>query len=362
MVHGLGSGVERVVGDYVAATPEAEHHVLHSTDPSCHGASWAGSAGFSSVREVPGSPWRFAREVRRARRDLSPDIVHAHSSVAGALVRTLLPRAHVVYTPHCFAFVRRDVRTTTRAAFWLVEALLGRRTAALAACSAHEAALGRRLIRPHRVHYVPNIASLAPAPARVVDEDPRPSVVAMGRIAPQKAPESFAALAEDLRGRADVRLTWIGAGSAEQTAALRAAGVEVTGWLDHDAATARLAAADLYVHTARWEATPLTVLEAARLEVPVLARDTAPMRALDLRGTWSGRAQLADAVVAALPDGDVATAAGLRADGRRLSDAHSPQRQREALRACYASVLPAWGDVRTTEPPHVNSETQKVSA
>lgn len=47
VVHGLGSGVERVVLDHVAATPELEHHVLHSTDPACHGTAWAGSAGFT---------------------------------------------------------------------------------------------------------------------------------------------------------------------------------------------------------------------------------------------------------------------------------------------------------------------------
>lgn len=361
VIHGLGSGVEQVVLDYVRATPEVEHHAVYSVDPACHAATWAVTGGFASAQEVPSSPVAFTRAVRRAHRDVEPHIVHAHSSVAGAVTRAVLPRAAVVYTPHCFAFIRRDKPAGQRAVFWLVEALLARRTRALAACSPHEAQLAGHFMRGARVHHVPNIAADDDVPPVEISAEAKVDdvfrIVTSGRISPQKDPGTFAELAVALRRQHPVGLdlVWVGSGSPEETERLQRAGVRVTGWVSHPEAMSELADSDLYVHTARWEAAPLTILEAARLGLPVLARGTAPIRALGLAGTWDTGDELLGRVEPLLR-GDGLSA--LEDASRALLERHTPARQAAGLRACYADA----GRLRRTPPRTIETRHTEVSA
>ena len=59
--------------------------------------------------------------------DLRPDVIHAHSSKAGAvtrLARLLHPRVPVVYTPHGYAFAGYFSRPAERLAYRWVERIL----------------------------------------------------------------------------------------------------------------------------------------------------------------------------------------------------------------------------------------------
>jgi glycosyltransferase involved in cell wall biosynthesis len=332
--------VERVVLDYATATPEHEHHVLFSVDESCHDPAWEHAPAFASVSRVTGRLPGFARAVVAGVRRVRPDVVHAHSSVAGGVTRALVRRTPVVYTPHCYAFLREDVGPVARRAFRAAERLLARRTSALAACSPHEAALGRELVPDDRVHHVPNLAARR-EPRTVETDAARPlHIVTSGRVSAQKGVAAYAALATALgdlpvEQRPEVRMTWIGGGDEELTARLRAAGVTVTGWLAQERALDVLADADLYVHCALWEAAPLTVLEAAQADVPVIARDGAPLRALGLTALWSTPAELLTLVRAFHAD---PAAPALHATNRSLRERHTPAAQTAALRACYTQV------------------------
>jgi glycosyltransferase involved in cell wall biosynthesis len=94
-------------------------------------------------------------------------------------------------------------------------------------------------------------------------------VVSMGRICYQKAPERFAELAARFQiAEVPARFVWIGGGSAAGEAALRASGVEVTGWLSSAQVQHWLSQADVYVQTSRWEGMPLSVLQALAAGVP----------------------------------------------------------------------------------------------
>jgi glycosyltransferase involved in cell wall biosynthesis len=65
-------------------------------------------------------------------------------------------------------------------------------------------------------------------------------------------------------------------------AALADQGVEVTGWMSHDAASARLAQCDLYLHFAAWEGFPMTVIEAAAMGRPILLRAISAFDGFDM--------------------------------------------------------------------------------
>jgi glycosyltransferase involved in cell wall biosynthesis len=222
---------------------------------------------------MDGSLLTRIKRIREVVADLRPDVVHAHSSHGGAFTRLALRRGrhHIVYTPHCFAFERQDVRWPARATFRLVEAALALNTSVFAACSPREAALSER-ISGSPVVLVPNVAPLHDSrPPRSPGE--RPTVVGGGRISPQKDPGYFADAVRELRlQEPELRAVWLGDGDPAGRAALEAAGVEVTGWLARADVVSRLGAADVYLHSALWEGFPLMVAEAVALGVPTLVR------------------------------------------------------------------------------------------
>ena len=272
------AGVATAITGWIEATPQLEHVVL--------GRGRAAAADQTAARpraatwiDLPPGPVRAAAAVTSAIRTHRPDVVHAHSSRAGVAVR--LGRAPaIVYSPHGFGFMRTDLSPPWRSAVRAVEAGLARRRQTIVACCDHERESACRLGAPHVVT-VPY--ALPHAGAAAADGVPpgRRTVALMGRVCPQKGVDFAADVAARLVDRPDAPdVVWIGGGDEKSAGRLRQAGVRVTGWLDRDRALERLAAADVYVHTAAWEGCPLTVLEALRAGVPVVARSLAALDGL----------------------------------------------------------------------------------
>ena len=267
------SGVGSAIAQYTRSLPEVEHHLLSGTPVDGEG-DLAEQADFTSAHRMTGSTLTKVRRIRSVVADLRPHVVHAHSSHGGVYARLALLRrsTYLVYTPHCYAFERRDISAPVRAAFWAAEALLAVNTSAFAACSAREYDLSGWPTRRAPRHLVPNIA-----PAAVVG-GAQPSrerllVIGGGRLSPQKDPAFFLAVVRRLRTKhPELRALWLGDGEAADRAALEAGGVEVSGWLPRAAGLTILSTADLYLHSARWEGFPLMVAEAAALGVPTLVR------------------------------------------------------------------------------------------
>jgi glycosyltransferase involved in cell wall biosynthesis len=346
VVESLASGVASALEDYVRSIPWCDHVLLgHRRDGAQTGDGLARLA--AAVLPLPAGRLAQLREVRRRVEQLRPDLVHAHSSYAGLYVR-LLPRRltpAVVYTPHGFSFERSDVAAPVRAAFWLAEAALGLRGDVVAAVGPREAELARRLPGRRQVVYVPNVVRALEA----VEPPPTPEPAAnarrarplrlatIGRIGPAKDPAFFRELV--LLGRElglPLRWIWIGGGDAAAERALRDVGVLVTGWSSRRRALGWLTTADVYVHTAAWEGAPVSVLEAAALGLPVVARRNRALDALDLPVLCDTPRALVEAVAALL---DPRRREELRDHSARLLGRHHPDRQRRALRRAYSAAL-----------------------
>ena len=287
----LGGGVQSAIVNYIDHLPEVEHAVYSRARGGQSTYSWSRPVSHESY--TGGLGGFFVRLVRKVRQE-RPDIVHLHSSFAGA-ARAVLPLGTaVVYSPHCYAMERRDLGAVPRAGFAAVEWLLARRTRAVVAVSPREAELSRRLSTR-----VPVVVALNPAPfeapaSRAPSSDPA-EVVMVGRISPQKDPGLFAAVAAATRD-APWRYVWIGEGDPDARAELVRAGVEVTGWTPPELAVQRVARARLYLHSAAWEGGPLSTIEAATLGTPVLARDIPSMSSLGYALAGEHPVQLAGAV------------------------------------------------------------------
>lgn len=225
--------------------------------------------------------------LRRLKADIQAhgpfDILHGHSSKAGALVRLMPGRmgAHV-YTPHALKVMDPEAGWLSKLAFGSIEAGLGRWASdALIAVSPMEReqciALG---IPPERVHLVINgidpKVTATPSPSREelgLMEDLH-IFGYVGRFAAQKAPErlirAFTRLGPD--ARAGLLMVGDGPGRKEMEAEIASAGltdrVYFAGLTPGEPFFHLM---DSFVLPSRFESMPYVLLEAAQFGLPILS-------------------------------------------------------------------------------------------
>ena len=179
---------------------------------------------------------------------------------------------------------------------------------------------------------IPNVPTVPPGPERT---SPRPDGISrlamVGRIAPQKDPRFYADAVGALRESGVViEAVWIGDGEGALRRLLAEAGIRVTGWLS-PARVRDLLHGAVYVHSARYEGFPLSLLDAAACGAPIVARRIAAVEHTDL--LMSDAPEQAAALVTDLLRSEDALAAA------RARGAHSPQRLTEALTVLYSEAL-----------------------
>lgn len=238
-------------------------------------------AGVEFVRVPPASGLHlrfaadFCRELSRAVRSFQPDVLHLHSSKAGFLGRfahlAMRWPCRTFYSPHGLAFLDPDHRGRN-AVFKTLEFFAARTGTTPVGCGRSEAALLTQLSgREAQLLENPvdeRFFDIASVPTQVR------TVVTLGRLSRQKAPESFAAVARLVRRqRPDVRFVWIGDGESGYKAELAAAGCEITGWRTREQVAEHLARAHVYLQTSRWEGLPISVIQSLAAGVPCVVND-----------------------------------------------------------------------------------------
>jgi len=225
----------------------------------------------------------FPRSVFRLAtltKSIDPDFVHLHSSFAGFLGRLVglfFRKPRFFYSPHCIAFMRKDIGAFKRWVFVALERIAGLRKSTYLACSVSEADAIRAALPGAVVTVLENAVDLnefANAKLREVEDRDRLRVVSVGGIRRQKGFAEFAEIAARLRDF-PCDFVWIGDGGAEFKSELIAAGVHVMGWLAKREVVEHLVSSDLYLSTALWEGMPVSLIEAMAANVPIVARDCA---------------------------------------------------------------------------------------
>ncbi|MET3631993.1 glycosyltransferase [Burkholderia sp. 572] len=225
--------------------------------------------------------------LRRLLRRLQPDIVHSHSSKAGALARLCRGPWKQVYTPHAVYTLNPTLSPAKRAFYGGIERVLGNACSdAVIAVSQDEADHLHELgIAPQRIRIVENGVTpprlLTRQAARIALglADDIFVVGFVGRFDHQKGVDRLVRIARLLERRYNRRLQVVAIGSGDFA---RAAGDEardlplnlhIAGRVDD--ARRYFSAFDLFALPSRYEGFPYVCLEAVAARVPMVATDVA---------------------------------------------------------------------------------------
>jgi glycosyltransferase involved in cell wall biosynthesis len=269
-----------------------EVSLVYAVRPGSAEAYRAHCAGAKHAYHVPEmtrelsliSDFNALRKLRELFVSHRPDVVHAHSSKAGALTRAAAKTAgvkNVFYTPHGYGFLQQDRSTASRILYKAIE----RAAAPLGttiACAPGESSAARALAGGRLVHTICDAYFGG-------FHDPVPhdglAIGSCGRLTYARNPDAWILLAQRLTdSRNGLQCVWIGGG--EDEARVRGLLVnmnlpgraEITGWMPAAQARERLRALDVFVHYSRWDALPNAVLEAMAAGLPVIASDNSGNR------------------------------------------------------------------------------------
>lgn len=297
--------------------------------------------------------WRATRDLLRVVRERRPDLLHAHSAMAGVAARVAgaLAGVPVVYTVHGFAF-KPGHPPLRRAIAWATECLLAPFTRRLVCVSAHEQALARALPLPRRrvrviANGVEDLPRAAPGPEPMARTAPL-SAVMVARMAPPKRPDLLLqalARVRDLRGE-ELPACFLGSGpdlAAHRALAerLKLQAVRFEG--DVADVPAHLARHAVFVLVSDHEGLPISLIEAMRAGMAIVASDLPGVRELLPDAECAlhvppDAGALAEALRQLIES--PATRARLGAAARRRYERHyTAGRMGDAVQALYADVL-----------------------
>ena len=274
-----GGGITTAINSYVINSIEHHHYLIACTRPNDQTGEESSNIFVNSF--ILKRHFLSIVKLRKILTTINPDVIHIHSSFAGAICRILpfVPKEISIYSPHGYSFLRQGSKTKTYF-YFLIEKLLANKVAAIASCGKFEAKISRKLTKNSHQITLHNICDELTYFERKGKSSDKLKVGMVGRLSPQKGVSFFCDVVREVGS--DVEFVWIGGGDPILTDRVEECGAFVTGWLTRKQVLEQLATLDYYFHTAAWEGFPISVLEAAKLNIPLVLRDIGPFTAESL--------------------------------------------------------------------------------
>lgn len=201
-------------------------------------------------------------DIRKIIRQTNPDAIHLHSSKAGFIGRisSKLEKKtkRTFYTPHGFAFLRKDVSTPSRVLFLILEKIGSRFGGKILACSKSEEKLAKKYISKN-TELLENAIDPIFKNTITQEKEKRKKIITIGRICKQKNPNDINYIAKKLKAFG-YEVKWIGDG--DNNLLKDEINFKITGWMDNQKAREELKRNDIFILTSLWEGMPLALMEA----------------------------------------------------------------------------------------------------
>lgn len=270
VVEAMGGGVYTYMVDLAnALSNKYEVYIAYATRPQTPGdyeEAFAEGIHLIEVKNFTRSinflkDMKAFAEVRKIAKEVKPDVIHLHSSKAGAIGRFAFncKKIPLFYTPHGYSFLMQNYSSVKRLIYRLIEQICGKSGCITISCSEGEHKETLKLTK--RAAYINNGIKIEQLNS-VFDSSKELSehkftIFTLGRICYQKNPELFNEVATKMP---EFRFLWIGDGELRDR--LTAPNIEVTGWVTRDKALELAVETDVFILTSLWEGLPISLLEA----------------------------------------------------------------------------------------------------
>jgi glycosyltransferase involved in cell wall biosynthesis len=199
-----------------------------------------------------------------------PQIIHLHSSKAGALGRIagfFYKKATIFYTPHGYSFLRQDISPLKRKLFYAIEKYIVKFFGGTTiACGDSELEYATKIGNSLLVRNGTNVNDIISQ--NIVSKQSSKNLIIgiIGRITYAKNPWLFNQIAKN---NPNLNFIWIGDGELRDI--ITSPNIMITGWLERNKIFDYLNKLDIYIQTSLWEGLPIAPLEAMALKKPILA-------------------------------------------------------------------------------------------
>lgn len=202
---------------------------------------------------------KVIKELRKIEKEIKPDIIHLHSSIAGGIGRIAFKGKNnvVIYTPHGYAHILMGKGLKSKI-YLSIEKLLGKKNTITLTCCESEDEEARKLTK--KTAYIETGVNLKDLSNKLDNIKPimnrKFTVFTLGRICTQKQPKVFNEIAKKVP---EANFIWIGSGELEEE--LNAPNLTVTGWKPREEALAMAKGADVFILCSLGEAIAMSLIE-----------------------------------------------------------------------------------------------------
>lgn len=205
---------------------------------------------------------KLLKELRQIERNVKPDVIHLHSSIAGGVGRLVFKgeKNRVVYTPHGYAHILMgDPNSVKCRAYKFVETVLGNKAncITLTCCDSEDEEAKKFAKRTAYVETGVNLEDLSKSLDGIVPvKNEEFTVYTLGRTCTQKQPWLFNEIAKAVP---EARFVWIGGGELDHQ--LNAPNLEHIAWKPRKEALALGKGADIFILCSLGEAIAMSLIE-----------------------------------------------------------------------------------------------------
>ena len=248
--------------------PQTPKNYKEFLDPRVH-LIQVGSWGEKPITNIP-NDIRVIRELRTIEKQVQPDIIHLHSSIAGGIGRIAFNGKNntLLYTPHGYAHILMGSGKKSKM-YKLIEQILGKRNCITLTCCESENEVAKTLCK--KTAYIETGVNLKDLGESLNGIEPvkndKFTVFTLGRACVQKQPALFNRIAQLVP---EARFIWIGNGELES----ELTDCEVTGWKPRKEALSMAKGADAFVLCSLGEAIAMSLIENMYIKKLVLVSNT----------------------------------------------------------------------------------------